>query len=201
MTHDKEKREIIYKNASLDLNNIPVLYTPYFSHPDPSVKRKEGFLAPSFSSLGENIGTTIKIPYFYPISDSKDFTISPVYYFSHNPLILGEYREKFKNGDLSIEGGFTQGYKEITATQTDGSRHHLYGNLNLNFDNIILDKSIFNATLQKVSNPTYLRVNKINSTNDGFKRVLVKENDTKLTNEVYYNSFSKNENLNIKSAV
>ena len=201
VTHDKEKREIIYKNSSLDLNNIPVLYTPYFSHPDPSVKRKEGFLAPSFSSLGENIGTTIKIPYFYPISDSKDFTISPVYYFSHNPLILGEYREKFKNGDLSIEGGFTQGYKEITATQTDGSRHHLYGNLNLNFDNIILDKSIFNATLQKVSNPTYLRVNKINSTNDGFKRVLVKENDTKLTNEVYYNSFSKNENLNIKSAV
>jgi len=172
VTHDKEKKQITYKNATLDINKVPILYTPYFSHPDPSVKRKEGFLSPSFTSLGENIGTTIKIPYFYPISESKDFTISPVYYFSHNPLILGEYREKFKNGDLSIEGGFTQGYKEITATQTNGSRHHLYGNLNLDFENIILDKGIFNTKIQKVNNPTYLRVNKINSTSDGFKKFL-----------------------------
>ena len=200
VTHDKEKREIIYKNASLDLNNIPVLYTPYFSHPDPSVKRKEGFLAPSFSSLGADIGTTIKVPYFYPISQSADFTISPVYYFKQNPLLLGEYREKFKNGDLSIEGGFTQGYKEITSTQTDGSRHHLYGNLNLNFVDKILDQSEFNTKIQRTNNPTYLRVNKINSTVDGFKRNLVKEDETKLTNEIYLNSFGKNESLNFKTA-
>ena len=198
--HDKEKKEITYKNAFLDLNNIPVLYTPYFSHPDPTVKREEGFLTPSFSSLGSDIGTTIKVPYFYPISQSADFTISPVYYFKQNPLLLGEYREKFKNGDLSIEGGFTQGYKEITSTQTDGSRHHLYGNLNLNFADEILDKSEFNAKIQRVNNPTYLRVNKINSTVDGFKRNLVKEDQTKLINEIYLNSFGKNESLNFKTA-
>ena len=188
VTHNKEKREIIYKNATLDLNNIPVLYTPYFSHPDPSVKRESGFLAPSFSSLGENIGSTIKIPYFYAISDSKDITISPVYYFSQNPLLLGEYREKFKNGDLSIEGGFTEGYKEINSKQTDGSRYHLYGNLYLNYSDLLLDKTILNAKVQRVNNPTYLRVNKINSNNDGFKRILIKEDDVKLTNEVYLNS-------------
>jgi LPS-assembly protein len=201
VTHDKEKKEITYKNAILDLNNIPVLYTPYFSHPDPSVKRKEGFLAPSFSSLGPDIGTTIKVPYFYPVSQSADFTISPVYYFKQNPLLLGEYREKFKNGDLSIEGGFTEGYKEITSTQTDGSRHHLYGNLNLNFTDKILNQSEFNAKIQRLNNPTYLRVNKINSTEDGFKKNLVKEDQTRLTNELSLNSFGKNENLNLKAAV
>ena len=200
VTHDKEKKQIIYKNATLDLNNVPILYTPYFSHPDPSVKRKEGFLAPSFASLGSDIGTTIKVPYFYPVSESADFTISPVYYFKQNPLLLGEYREKFKNGDLSIEGGFTQGYKEITSTQTDGSRHHLYGNLNLNFVDKILDQSEFNTKIQRTNNPTYLRVNKINSTVDGFKRNLVKEDQTKLTNEIYLNSFGKNESLNLKTA-
>ena len=198
--HDKEKKEIVYKNATLDLNNIPVLYTPYFSHPDPSVKRKEGFLAPSFTSLGEDIGATIKVPYFYPITQSADFTISPVYYFKQNPLLLGEYREKFKNGDLSIEGGFTEGYKETTITQTDGSRRHLYGNLNLNFTDKILDRSEFNAKIQRVNNPTYLRVNKINSTVDGFKKNLVLEGDTKLINEIYFNSFGRNENLNFKTA-
>jgi len=189
VTHDKENKKITYKNATLDLNNVPILYTPYFSHPDPSVKREAGFLAPSFSSLSSDIGATIKIPYFYPISQSADFTVSPVYYFKQNPLLLGEYREKYKNGDLSIEAGFTQGYKEITA-----------GNLNLNFTDKVLDQSEFNAKFQRVNNPTYLRVNKINSTVDGFKRNLVKEDETKLTNEVYLNSFGKNESLNFKTA-
>jgi LPS-assembly protein len=200
VTHDKENKKITYKNATLDLNNIPILYTPYFSHPDPSVKREAGFLAPSFASLSSDIGSIIKIPYFYPISKSADFTISPVHYFKQNPLLLGEYREKFKNGDLSIEGGFTQGYKEITTSQTEGSRNHLYGNLNLNFTDKVLDQSEFNAKFQRVNNPTYLRVNKINSTADGFKRNLVKEDETKLTNEVYLNSFGKNESLNFKTA-
>jgi len=199
--HDKDQKKIIYRGAVLDLNNIPVFYTPYFSHPDPSVKRESGFLAPSFTSLGENIGSTVKLPYFHAISESKDLTISPVYYFSQNPLLLGEYREKFKNGDLSIEAGFTEGYKEVNSKQTAGERHHLYGNLYLNYSDLLLDKSTLNAKVQRINNPTYLRVNKINSNNDGFKRILVKEDDIQLTNEIYLNSFSKNENLNIKSAV
>ena len=182
------------------MNNIPILYTPYFSHPDPSVEREAGFLAPSFGSLSSDIGSIVKIPYFYPISQSADLTISPVYYFKQNPLLLGEYREKYKNGDLSFEGSFTQGYKTITSTQTDGSRNHLYGNLNLNFTDKILDQSEFNGKIQRINNPTYLRVNKINSTNDGFKRNLVKENETKLTNEIYLNSFGRNESLNFKTA-
>ena len=200
LIHDKEQKKITYKNASLDLNNVPVLYLPYFAHPDPTVKRESGFLPPTLANLGGEIGSTMKIPYFYPVSQSADFTVSPVYYFKQHPLLLGEYREKFKNGDISLEGGFTQGYKEVTATKTDGSRHHLYGNLNLIFSDKILDQTILNAKVQQVNNPTYLRVNKINSTNDGFKKNLIKEDDTKLTNEINLNSFGKTENFNIKAA-
>jgi len=97
----KNKKKITYKNASLDLNNIPVFYLPYFAHPDPTVKRESGFLPPTLANLGGDIGSSLKIPYFYPLSESSDFTVSPVYYFKQNPLLLGEYREKFKNGDLS----------------------------------------------------------------------------------------------------
>ena len=200
LIHDKEQKKLTYKNVSLDLNSIPVIYVPYFSHPDPTVKRREGFLAPSFSSLGGEIGPTIKIPYFYPLSESADFTVSPVYYFKQNPLLLGEYRERFKNGDLVIEGGYTQGYQKITSTQTDGSRNHLYGNINLNFKDKILDESQFSTKIQRVNDPTYLRVNKINSTSDGVKKNLVRENETKLTNEVSLNSYGTNETLNLKAA-
>jgi LPS-assembly protein len=84
--------------------------------------------------------------------------------------------------------------------QTDGSRSHFYGNLNLNFENKVLDQSELNVKFQRVNNPTYLRVNKINSSPDGFKKNLVKEDETKLTNEIYLNSFGKNESLNFKTA-
>ena len=43
--HDKDKKEIHYKNAWLKLYNIPVLYFPKFFHPDPTVKRQSGFLS------------------------------------------------------------------------------------------------------------------------------------------------------------
>ena len=201
LIHDKEQKKLTYKNVSLKLNSIPVIYVPYFSHPDPTVQRKEGFLAPSFSYLGGEIGPTIKIPYFYPLSESADLTVSPVHYFKQNPLLLGEYRERFKNGDLVIEGGYTQGYKKVTSTQTDGSRNHLYGNINLNFKDKILDESQFSTKIQRVNDPTYLRVNKINSTSDGFKKNPVREKDTKLTNEVSLNSYGRDETLNLKTTV
>ena len=54
-----------------------------------SLLNEAGFLAPSFASLSSDIGSIIKIPYFYPISQSADFTVSPVYYFKQNPLLLG----------------------------------------------------------------------------------------------------------------
>ena len=40
IVHDKNTREIRYQNARLELYGVPVAYTPFFSHPDPGVKRK-----------------------------------------------------------------------------------------------------------------------------------------------------------------
>ena len=45
--HDEEADEITYKHAFFELFGVPILYTPYFSHPDPTVKRKSGFISPS----------------------------------------------------------------------------------------------------------------------------------------------------------
>ena len=49
--HDKKKLDVKYYDAFLDVNGKSVLYLPYFSHPSPLVKRKKGFLPPSFFKL------------------------------------------------------------------------------------------------------------------------------------------------------
>jgi len=199
IVHNKSEKNLTYKNAKLELNEIPVLFTPYFSHPDPTVQRKSGFLSPTFLNLGP-IGNTIRIPYFFAMSENKDLTLTPIHYFNQHPLLLAEYREKFKNRDFSMEGGFTQGYKKTNSTYTSGSRHHLFAHYNQSFTNKVLDNDNLNIKVQKVNNPTYLKVNQINSKDDKFKRTLIKEGLTELTNEIKFDSYSSNQKLNVRIA-
>ncbi len=44
--HDKELQIVEYRDAVMEIDGVPVLWSPYFSHPDPSVKRASGFLPP-----------------------------------------------------------------------------------------------------------------------------------------------------------
>ena len=46
ITHDKIKKDMIYKNAVIKIYDTPILYFPKFFHPDSSVKRRSGFLQP-----------------------------------------------------------------------------------------------------------------------------------------------------------
>ena len=40
--HDEKEKVIEYSDAFLEIFGVPVAYTPYFSHPDPTIKRKSG---------------------------------------------------------------------------------------------------------------------------------------------------------------
>ena len=84
--HNKIKKTIEYKNAWLNIYDKPVLYFPYFFHPDPTIKRQSGFLLPSINN-SNFLGTSIQIPYYNVISDNKDFTISPRIFFNDKILL------------------------------------------------------------------------------------------------------------------
>ena len=86
------------------------------SHPDPTVKRRSGFLLPKYSDT-KNLGSGISVPYFYAIDKDKDFTFTNYFYLDENPLFLGEYRQAFKNSDLTLDMGYTQGYKNTSTTK------------------------------------------------------------------------------------
>ena len=82
--------------------NIPVLYTPYFSHPDPSVNKRSGLLAPSFQS-DDKLGQLISVPYFYNLSENKDFTFTPTFQSNATNYLTSEFRLLNKNGIFNIE--------------------------------------------------------------------------------------------------
>ena len=123
--HNKEKKEIQYKNAWLKIYNIPVLYFPKFFHPDPTVERKSGFLIPSFSD-SNNLGASVSIPYFIAISDSEDLTFKPKFFSADNFLLQSEYRKENKNASHIVDFSINKTDKD----SENGRNTHLFANSN-----------------------------------------------------------------------
>ena len=118
ITHDKIKKTIYYNNATLKVYDIPIFYFPKFFHPDPTVKRQSGFLTPFFTDT-TTVGAGFGLPYYWAISNEKDFTFTPKLYAKENILFLNEYRQAFRNGFLILDTSYTQGYKETNKKKTN----------------------------------------------------------------------------------
>ena len=112
--HDEVTRDIIYQDATFDVEGVSVFYLPYFRHPDPSVERRSGFLTPKISR-NETIGLTVKTPYFLNLAPNRDLTVTP-YVTSRDGLLLeGEYRARTEHGQYRLFGTGT-----INNTLGDG---------------------------------------------------------------------------------
>ena len=154
--HDKIKKIIYYKNAWLKIYDVPVLYYPFFFHPDPTVKRQTGFLHPSVGE-SHNLGTSAYIPYFYVISDGKDLTFKPRIFTGNKYTIQTEYRQVTKKTDSIFDFSLTQGHKSSENDNKD-SRSHFFSSSTIDLDFLSFDKSNLEVQLQKTSNNTYLKL-------------------------------------------
>ncbi len=184
ITHDQVKKNIYYERATLKVYDIPIFYFPKFFHPDPSVKKQSGFLFPFFTNTTTN-GNGFALPYYWAINNDKDLTFTPKYYASENPLFLSEYRQAYRNGFLTLDTGYTEGYKNTSKIKTEGSRSHIFANLDLNFNDDESYESSLTFKVQRTSNDTYFRNHSINT-------ILVNSESTDLENEIKYN-FAKND--------
>jgi LPS-assembly protein len=99
--HDGVEKMIYYEDASLEFLDIPVAYMPYWSSPDPTVKRKSGLLMPT-TTYGSYVGYGFGIPIYWAISPDKDLTVTPTYFTKQGPLLKGEYRQRFETGSFVI---------------------------------------------------------------------------------------------------
>ncbi|MCA1910152.1 MAG: LPS assembly protein LptD, partial [Magnetospirillum sp.] len=83
VTHNQADQEIEYRDAWMEFAGIPVMYTPYMSHPDPTVRRRSGFLMPS-ASMSSNLGANVATPYYWAIADNQDLTFTPRFLFPNS---------------------------------------------------------------------------------------------------------------------
>lgn len=101
--HDQEEKRIHFEGARFELLGVPVAYFPYFYAPDPSVRRASGFLSPQFKD-SDIFGFGLRIPYYIVLDEHSDLTLTPFLTTRGANLLEGEYRQRFTNGELDVNG-------------------------------------------------------------------------------------------------
>lgn len=112
------------ENARFELFGKPIAWAPVLELPDPTVKRKSGFLFPRMST-SQNLGFGMSIPYYQTITPHMDATLTVTGYTAQGALIDAEVRNQFKYGLHTLhiaginqmdKGRFTDGTSDAEET-------------------------------------------------------------------------------------
>lgn len=101
IVHNQADKIIEYDDVTFEFAGVPIAYLPYFSHPDPTVKRKSGFLMPLFR-VSSQLGASVETPYFWALAPDYDLTFSPRVTSKQGILAKAEWRQRLINGSYSI---------------------------------------------------------------------------------------------------
>ena len=178
--HDKQKKTIYYKNASLKIYDKKVFYFPKFFHPDPTVKRQSGFLIPKFQDNSVS-GLSLNLPYFFAIAENRDITLTPRFFGNDKFLIQSEFRQKNKNSNHIVD--FSQ-----FNSSNNSSKNHFFYNYDRDYKSSTFDEIELNLKIEQVTDETYLKANKIDSP--------IINNQSNLSNSLSLNMYNKDLTIN-----
>ena len=190
ITYDQNKKQINYDNAFVKIYDIPVLYFPKFFHPGPTVKRQTGFLVPHINN-SNILGSSLQIPYFYALSNNKDFTFKPTFFDKDIFMFQNEYRQQNENSYFIADLNVVDNYKSKKSKEKN-TLTHLFSKfqIDLSYENFI--ESSLDFSFQKVNNDTYLKVFDTNIVNTDLKP----DNFDTLTSDIDLNLENENFSLN-----
>ena len=151
MTHDEVGKNVIYEDATLEMFGIPVAYSPFLTHPDPTVKRRSGLLTPTFGHSDE-LGFIYGQPYYQVLDQSSDIELEPIAYTREGMVLRGRYRHALNSGNLDLKAtaGLLEGRDE-----TD--RHDLQGSVDMTGRFSLSEDWRSGFDIEQASNRTYLR--------------------------------------------
>jgi LPS-assembly protein len=122
--HDQGEKMLYFEDARIEFYGVPLMYMPYLSAPDPTVKRKTGFLMPT-ASTSTLYGVGLTIPYYWALAPDYDVTFSPMITSQQGPLLQAEWRQRLVSGSYNIRAaGIFQLDRQtfVTAGDVPGDR-------------------------------------------------------------------------------
>ncbi len=99
--HDQIDKMMYFENAQIEFFGVPMAYLPYFSTPDPTARRKTGFLTP-IPLQSSSYGYGLETPFYWAIAPDYDATINPRFTTQQGVLLQGEFRQRLLDGSYQI---------------------------------------------------------------------------------------------------
>ena len=117
-----EAKTVRFERAKFELFGLPIVQVPYFTIPDPTVKRKSGFLIPGIGYKSE-LGASLTVPYYLALSPTYDALFKGTYYGRQGFLGEAQWRQQFNNGayEVRIAGIHQQNPDAFTKNTVDSS--------------------------------------------------------------------------------
>jgi LPS-assembly protein len=156
--HDEANKMMYFEDAKIEFFGVPLAYFPYFSAPDPSVKRKSGFLMPIITTSSA-YGLGIETPYYLALAPNYDLTISPRITTTQGPLVRTEYRQRFEDGSFTFrasgidqldknyfirsDGSETPGFREFRGALETSGKFSLSPRWTWGFDGVLVSDQTY----------------------------------------------------------
>jgi LPS-assembly protein len=156
VTIDDEEQSVEYRNATFEVEGVPIAYTPYFSHPTPDADRKSGLLMPEYDQ-STNLGAGLRVPYYWNIAPDKDATITPWWTSKEGLVMLGEYRQLMDDGYINVEGSGTVTDKRDNITGDVVAGSEFRGHIFADGKKQLSDHWDWGFDINRTSDDTYLR--------------------------------------------
>jgi LPS-assembly protein len=150
--YDEVKHRFRFRDATLEFFGVPLLYSPYLTEPDPSVKYASGILTPTVGN-STNIGYFVRVPVYIALSDSNDATIAPLASTHGGELLEGEYRQRWNEGGMWLQASVANNPYGGLSKHESQSYGHAFGSGRFEIDDVW--RTGFD--LQYSSSDTYMR--------------------------------------------
>jgi LPS-assembly protein len=157
--HNQTEKMLYFEDAKIEFFGVPLAYFPYFATPDPTVKRKSGFLMPVFSYSSKKYGYAVEVPYYLALSPNYDLTLSPQITSKQGLLMQAEWRHRLVDGYYSVRaagiyqldkdafirdnGTYTPGYRDFRGSIESSGQFNLTSNWVWGWDAIAATDTTF----------------------------------------------------------
>ena len=146
---NEKTQTITHYNMRMNVLNVPVGYLPFLTHPDWTVRRRSGFLAPSFI-ISSDFGFTPSIPYYQIIDETSDAEFTTYKYQYRGLGVKSRYRKLWDKTELNAT--------VYTANvETYKKNRELVGAVDATYASRIGNGWNIKANLRRASQDTFMR--------------------------------------------
>lgn len=146
VVHDQVAQQLWFERAQLRFAGVPVAWLPQLRVPDPTLDRARGLLSPRLRTT-TGLGPGLKLPYFIPLGETRDLTVTPYASLKGGRTVELRYREAFRRGWTEWQGAWSR--DEILPQE---SRYYLQADGGF----LLPDSFVLGFSGILVSDPTYL---------------------------------------------